>query len=48
MRGVLALLVVGGVIVLLVVGVVNERRWSSVPPAPVPPGWTDVGTDTPA
>lgn len=53
MRGVLALLLVGGAILLLVVGVVSERRvaarerrWSAVPPAPVPPGWTDVGTDT--
>jgi hypothetical protein len=23
----------------------RERRWSEVPPAPVSPGWTDVGTD---
>ena len=52
MRGVLALLLVGGAILLFVVGTrrerliaERERRWSLVPPSPVPPGWTDVGTD---
>lgn len=52
MRGVLALLLVGGAVLLFVVLslkerslAARERRWSQVPPAPVPPGWTDVGGD---